>query len=912
MSKEPVFMKSRSSQEIRSQFLEFFEQHDHRVYSSYPLVPPNDPTLLFTNAGMVQFKDIFTGKEPRNHPRAASSQKCVRAGGKHNDLENVGFTARHHTFFEMLGNFSFGDYFKKDAIRFAWEFLVDWMQLPEDRLWVSVFEGDPSDGLPPDEEAADIWHSETGIAKDRILRFGKHDNFWSMGDTGPCGPCSEIHFDQGDRVACNQSGGCLGVACECDRFLEIWNLVFMQFERDDNGKLTALPAPSIDTGMGLERLCAVMQSSQWNYDTDLFLPLINQMGSLCSKPYGRDLGWDVSLRVVADHARATAFLISDGVLPSNEGRGYVLRRIMRRAIRHGHKLGVSALFFHEICLRVVELMAGVYPELEDRKTLLEKAVRLEEETFRRTLENGLRILKREMSQQASLGARRLPGKLVFDLQTRDGFPPDLTAVIAKEQGFSIDHTSYQKEWEHHQQVSSSGLGMQETDRIYHAVLNQAGGSAFSGYETTEGTGKVLALIQLAPDNTDQAHKIQATRNLLEHASKGERIEAVISPTPFYGESGGQIGDTGLISSDTFKGVIENTLKPLSDLTVHRIHVIDGSISIGDTVRLTVDPERRTSVRLNHSATHLLQAALRKILGTHVNQKGSLVAPDRLRFDFSHFAAMTREEIAATEQLVNQLIRRNYSINTTQTDLDGARNAGATMLFGEKYEQQVRMVQMGDVSLELCGGTHAERTGDIGVFKIISESSVQAGVRRIEALTGSDALERFQQFEHQLMQAASVLKSSPDDLNERLNNMIVRERELVRKIEKLKQAAACGPTSNPLENSKEIKGIKALFLNTQGIELSGLRDFTDNLKDRMGGGVVMTTANAGNKISLVCSVSKQFTDRLQAGQLLKEVLLVTGGKGGGRADFAQGGGGDPQLTDQAEKEFYRLVLEKLSA
>jgi alanyl-tRNA synthetase len=894
-------MESRSSREIRSEFLRYFEEQGHRTCSSYPLVPPNDPTLLFTNAGMVQFKDVFTGKEQRDFKRAASSQKCVRAGGKHNDLENVGFTARHHTFFEMLGNFSFGDYFKKDAVRYGWEFLVDWMKLPADRLWVTVFEGDSKENLPADDEAAALWQSEVGVPQDRILRFGKADNFWSMGEVGPCGPCSEIHYDQGDSVPCNQPGGCRGIACECDRYLEVWNLVFMQFERDAAGRLSPLPAPSIDTGMGLERLAALVQGVNSNYKTDLFVPLITRMGEIAGVKLGTKPETDTSLRVIADHARATAFLMADGVLPSNEGRGYVLRRIMRRAIRHGNKLGVDEVFFHEICLGVVEMMSAAYPELNEQQTLIEKATRLEEETFRRTLTNGLKILKKEIASLKERNETLLPGKLVFDLQTRDGFPPDLTGVIAREHGLTVDEATRQKAFEHHQQISAGNLGLEVVDEIYPEVLGETGATEFTGYEETEGQGTILALLALG----------DKSRSRVEAGETGETLEAVISPTPFYGETGGQVGDTGLTGADGFRGEVLHTSRPLPDLIVHRIKITDGRLKVGDRVQLSVDTERRQAIRLNHSATHLLQAALRKVLGRHVNQQGSMVAPDRFRFDFPHFAPMTREEIRAVETDVNRRIRQNLPVEVTFTDVEGARKAGATMLFGEKYGERVRMVRMGD-SLELCGGTHSERTGDIGVFKIVSEGSIKAGVRRIEAVTGAEAIRRFQSAAETLGLVVDALKIPQEQLLERVQALVGRERKLAKEIEGLKQlAATAGAVSDPTGDAREIAGVKVLATRATGIQLAGLRDFADRLRDKLGTAVVLAFAEDRGKLSAVCSISKDLTKRLKAGDLLKQVFALTGGKGGGRPDFAQGGGGDPALMDKAISEFYPLVERALS-
>ncbi len=897
-------MDKMTASQIRQEFLNYFEENDHKVVSSYPLVPPNDPSLLFTNAGMVQFKDVFTGQEKKDFVRATSSQKCVRAGGKHNDLENVGTTARHHTFFEMLGNFSFGDYFKPEAIRFGWEFLTERMGLDKDRLWVSVFEGDPAEDLPADDEAARIWEQDIGVPPERILRFGKKDNFWAMGDTGPCGPCSEIHYDQGDLVPCTEPGECQGVACECDRYLEVWNLVFMQYNRDKTGKLTPLPAPSIDTGMGLERLAVVVQGKGSNYDTDLFTPLLDCMGEIAGKPYGSSPDSDTSLRVVADHARATAFLMADGVLPSNEGRGYVLRRIMRRAIRHGAKLGVDEPFFHRVCQQVVDEMSPAYPELTGNAELIDKAVRLEEETFRRTLTNGLKLLQKEIDRLEAAGGQELPGKLVFDLKTRDGFPTDLTAVIAREHGLSIDQAGYEEHWRNHQEVSSGDLGLSGVDDAYKQVLAEHGPSEFTGYEQTEGEGQVLALLASADGQPRPVQRAEA----------GDQVEVVISPTPFYGEAGGQIGDRGSLSSEAgLAAEVLDAKRTLPELIVLTVKIGEGTLAVGDRIRQVVDDQRRQNIRLNHSATHLLQAALRKVLGNHVNQKGSLVAPDRLRFDFSHFAAMTPDEIAQVEREVNALIRNNAPIEIDHTDLDGARAAGATMLFGEKYSDEVRMVRMGPESLELCGGTHASRTGDIGLFQIVAETAVQAGVRRLEAVTGPGAVEHVQRTAEQLARAAAALKTTPAELVERVQVITERERKLAREVEDMKRLLATAGAGRDLAaDARTIEGVKVLALRVEGIKLSGLREFADQLRDKLGGGIVLAAAEEGGKLSTVCTVAKELTERVKAGDLLKAFFEKTGGRGGGRPDFAQGGGGDPALVPEAIEAFYPLVERALSA
>ncbi len=935
-------MEMFSSSEIRSRFLKYFQSQGHRIVPSYPLVPPNDPTLLFTNAGMVQFKDIFTGKEKSDFRRATSSQKCLRAGGKHNDLENVGYTARHHTFFEMLGNFSFGDYFKREAIRFAWEFLTDAVKLPRERLYATVFGGDTDERLPADDEAVEYWRTEAGIRPERILRFGKKDNFWSMGDTGPCGPCSEILFDQSDRVPCTVASGCRGPGCDCDRYIEIWNLVFMQFERKADGTLIKLPAPSIDTGMGLERLCATLQGVTSNYETDLFTPLIQEMAYLSGKKVGADPDTDVSLRVIADHARASAFLLADGVLPSNEGRGYVLRRIMRRAIHNGsNKLGVNEPFFHQVCLKVVEIMSAAYPELTSQQALIEQASKQEEETFRRTLDNGMRLLNKEiderkeaLSKQVSLQGQInahahtkgsltvLPGKLIFDLQTRDGFPPDLTAKIAKEQGFEIDQAAYQQAWEQHQEVSGRGLGLSGVDDVFKTLLSEHGPTIFTGYEKLEDDGAVLAILEIREEKDEKGRLQVGQRRPVETADSDKIVEVIVNRTPFYGESGGQVGDTGSLTVDSSPchAEVEDSYRPLPDLIVHRVRIIKGSLRQGDRVHLTVDAERRQAIRLNHSATHLLQAALRQVLGAHINQKGSLVAPERLRFDFSHFAPLSDEELQRVEAAVNARIRQNSSIQVAVTTIADARTHGATMLFGEKYGEKVRMVRMGD-SLELCGGTHSERTGDIGLFLIENQSAVQTGVRRLEAVTGVGAVKRIQKIKNIVHEAEVAFKVPEAQVLERLKVLIERERKLAKEVDLLKRqvnlAANISAHSNVEGNlgvshpePRVIAGVKVLYTKTKGIELASLRAFVDQLRDKLGGGVVLASAEEHEKLSLVCSVSKELTDRVRAGDVLKALFGITGGRGGGRADFAQGGGGDPALLKKAIETFYERVSAAL--
>ena len=891
-----------TSEQIRKLFLDYFARQGHRVCRSYPLVPPGDPTLLFTNAGMVQFKDVFTGRQKVDFKRAASSQKCVRAGGKHNDLENVGRTARHHTFFEMLGNFSFGDYFKREAIAFAWEFLTREVKLPPERLWVTVFAGDSKQNLPPDDEAERIWREEVGVPADRILRFGAKDNFWSMGDTGPCGPCSEIHYYQGEHLPCDRPGGCAGLACECDRYLEVWNLVFMQYERSADGRLSPLPAPSIDTGMGLERLAAVLQGEDSNYHTDLFRPLLELGGQLSGRSYGRSSEDDVSLRVIADHARAAAFLLADGVLPSNEGRGYVLRRIMRRAIRHGHRLGVEKPFFHLVCARVVEMMGGVYPELVAGRGLIVQAVEQEEISFRRTLESGLKKLRREVERLRSSGGRLIPGELVFELQATDGFPPDLTAVIAAEQGLEIDEPGYQKAFARHQEISSGELGLEGKEEIWLRLQDELGATEFLGYQTLQAEGRVLALVRPKDGG----------RQTVEAAGAGEEVEAIISPTPFYGESGGQVGDSGEARWPKGRARVLDCKKPAGELIVHRLRVEEGTLERGQRLELEVDGERRDHIRRNHSATHLLQAALRRVLGAHVNQSGSLVAPDYFRFDFSHFAALSPEQLGQVELLVNRMIQADAPVEVSWTDIEDARRRGATMLFGEKYGERVRLVAMGEFSRELCGGTHVEKTGQIGAFFILSEGSVKAGIRRIEGVTGEGALKYVNRLREHLERSCAVLRTSPAELSGRLEQLLEKQRQLEQQLEQLKLQKASGAAADPLAAARSVAGVRALGLRAEGLELAGLRNFADQLLGRLGSGVVLALTADGEKLAGACAVSKDLSGRLDARKVLQAVFAVTGGRAGGRADFAQGGGGRSEKAEAGLDEFYRQLEQMLKA
>jgi alanyl-tRNA synthetase len=777
----------KTGSEIRQLFLKFFEDRGHTVVSSSSLVPHNDPTLLFTNAGMNQFKDCFLGAEKRDYVRAATAQKCVRAGGKHNDLENVGRTARHHTFFEMLGNFSFGDYFKKEAIAYAWEFLTVDLGIDKDRLYVSVY--------TDDDEAADIWHDQGGVPRDRIFRF-EEDNFWAMGDTGPCGPCSEIFYDNGEQIGCG-SPDCT-VGCDCDRYMEVWNNVFMQFDRQPDGELVPLPKPAVDTGMGLERLATVLQKVQSNYDTDLLRDIIAYIEKLAGKTYGVNDEDDVSMRVIADHSRATAFLIADGVLPSNEGRGYVLRRIMRRAMRHAKMLGFEDPVLYKTAGFVLEFMAGAYPTEAERKDFVARVVQNEEERFIATLGNGLRILQDEVTRLRRAGQTVIPGETVFKLYDTYGFPVDLTADIVEKDGFSLDEGGFETCMEGQRSKAREhwkGSGEEAVSAIYKQLAEQGIRSTFSGYEKTADTGTVLALIRNGKP--------------VEEAACGETVEVVTSTTPCYGESGGQVGDTGELVTAEARLRIVNTRKPLETLPVHVCEVVTGAIRKGDTASIRVDAERRQKIVLNHTATHLLQAAMQKILGSHIKQAGSLVEPERLRFDFTHFSPVTREELLQIEAEVNARIRDNAAVKSEVMAAEAARAAGAMALFGEKYGDEVRVISVGGYSKELCGGTHANAAGDIGLFRILSEGGIAAGVRRIEAVTGDGALAEVHRQERTLLRIADLVKSDPQQLETRLVKLVERQKEMERELATLESRLKASQAEYIMNHVEEIQGVRLL-------------------------------------------------------------------------------------------------------
>jgi alanyl-tRNA synthetase len=869
-------MKSMTSNELRQAFLDYFGENDHEQVASSPLVPGNDPTLLFTNAGMVQFKDVFLGTDQRKYNRAATSQRCVRAGGKHNDLENVGYTSRHHTFFEMLGNFSFGDYFKREAIQYAWEFLTETLGLPPEKLWVTVFEDD--------DEAADIWLNEMKIDPKRFSRLGAKDNFWAMGETGPCGPCSEIFFDHGEKIA----GGPPGTPDEDgDRYVEIWNLVFMQFDRSAGGDMTPLPKPSVDTGMGLERIAAVMQGVHSNYQIDLFANLIDAV----AKTLGVKNDGSSSLNVIADHIRACSFLIVDGVLPGNEGRGYVLRRIIRRAIRHGKKLGAQGLFFSKLVAPLAREMGDAYPELKKAQAHVEKVLAKEEQRFAETLDQGMEMLEAAI---ADLSSDEIPGDVVFKLYDTYGFPVDLTADIARERSLSVDQAGFEE----------AMAGQRDRARAA-SKFSAAGGdaiktdleSSFSGYEGTAASGEVVALFN-AGKPVDQ---------LL----VGDDGAVVLSATPFYGESGGQVGDTGVLSAGDHSFTVVDTQKS-GKAIVHYGSVQAGEFSVGDEVDAHVDEKRRQAIRLNHSATHLMHAALRVVLGDHVQQKGSLVAPDRLRFDFSHYERVTTEQQQEIEDIVNDEIRRNVTADTQLMTYDDAVASGAMALFGEKYDDRVRVLNFGGFSIELCGGTHVDRTGDIGVFKITSETGIASGVRRIEGVTGKGALQWLDGRQKNLDSIAGLLRSQPDEASTKVEQLLKRNKDLEKELASAKQALVTGSGGDLTADVQEIGGIKVLAARIDGADAKTLRDAVDRYKDKLQSAIVVLGSVDDGVVRLAAGVTKDNVDRIGAGDLIKPVAEQVGGKGGGRPDFAQAGGSNPEGLDEALGSVTAWIAEKLAS
>ncbi|EJD5817310.1 alanine--tRNA ligase [Escherichia coli] len=874
---------SKSTAEIRQAFLDFFHSKGHQVVASSSLVPHNDPTLLFTNAGMNQFKDVFLGLDKRNYSRATTSQRCVRAGGKHNDLENVGYTARHHTFFEMLGNFSFGDYFKHDAIQFAWELLTSekWFALPKERLWVTVYESD--------DEAYEIWEKEVGIPRERIIRIGDNkgapyasDNFWQMGDTGPCGPCTEIFYDHGDHIW----GGPPGSPEEDgDRYIEIWNIVFMQFNRQADGTMEPLPKPSVDTGMGLERIAAVLQHVNSNYDIDLFRTLIQAVAKVTG---ATDLS-NKSLRVIADHIRSCAFLIADGVMPSNENRGYVLRRIIRRAVRHGNMLGAKETFFYKLVGPLIDVMGSAGEDLKRQQAQVEQVLKTEEEQFARTLERGLALLDEEL---AKLSGDTLDGETAFRLYDTYGFPVDLTADVCRERNIKVDEAGFEAAMEEQRRRAreASGFGAD-----YNAMIRVDSASEFKGYDHLELNGKVSALF--------------VDGKAVDAINAGQEAVVVLDQTPFYAESGGQVGDKGELKGANFSFAVEDTQK-YGQAIGHIGKLAAGSLKVGDAVQADVDEARRARIRLNHSATHLMHAALRQVLGTHVSQKGSLVNDKVLRFDFSHNEAMKPEEIRAVEDLVNAQIRRNLPIETNIMDLEAAKAKGAMALFGEKYDERVRVLSMGDFSTELCGGTHASRTGDIGLFRIISESGTAAGVRRIEAVTGEGAITTVHADSDRLSEVAHLLKGDSNNLADKVRSVLERTRQLEKELQQLKEQAAAQESANLSSKAIDVNGVKLLVSELSGVEPKMLRTMVDDLKNQLGSTIIVLATVAEGKVSLIAGVSKDVTDRVKAGELIGMVAQQVGGKGGGRPDMAQAGGTDAAALPAALASVKGWVSAKL--
>ncbi|MBT6287660.1 MAG: alanine--tRNA ligase [Oceanospirillales bacterium] len=863
------------SAEIRSQFLEYFQENGHTIVSSSPLIPGNDPTLLFTNAGMVQFKDVFTGEETRPYHRATTSQRCVRAGGKHNDLENVGYTARHHTFFEMLGNFSFGDYFKEDAIRFAWDFLTKRLGLPEERLWVTVHHSD--------KEAEDIWIQTIGVDPNRLSRLGDKDNFWSMGDTGPCGPCSEIFYDHGPDVPGGPPGS---DDDDLDRYIEIWNLVFMQFEQSADGTRTPLPKPSVDTGMGLERIAAVMQHVHSNYEIDLFQALLKAAAEVT---HTQDLEAK-SLRVIADHIRSCSFLICDGVLPSNEGRGYVLRRIIRRAIRHGHKLGCDQPFFHKIVHTLVAEMGEAYAELRDNEDRIVAALKQEEAQFAKTLDAGMKVLEDAVS---SLTSKTLPGELIFRLYDTHGFPVDLTNDIARERDLELDIEGFEKAMDEQREKSRQGSSFAVEGQVR---FDLDGSTEFLGYTHLDASAVVVALAK----DGEQVDALAA----------GDSGIVVLNQTPFYAESGGQQGDRGSLTSANGSYQVMGTKKFGSHFG-HEGKLGMGELKVGDTVNARVEGPRRQATALNHSATHLLHAALRTVLGDHVTQKGSLVTHERTRFDFSHPQPVTAEELIAIESMVNREIRQNEVVETRVMPIEEAKAAGAMALFGEKYDDEVRVLSMGDFSVELCGGTHVARTGDIGLFKILSEGGVASGVRRIEAVTGEGALEQVVALEATLDQAAALLKTGADSIVSKIEQMTERLKVTEREVDALKMKLATQAGGDLLDDVVDVCGVQCLVASLDGQDPKTLRDTLDRVKNRLSQGVVVLATVRDEKVNLIAGVTDNLTDRVKAGDLIGFVAAQVGGRGGGRADMAQAGGTEPASLPDAMKSVAAWLEEQLS-
>jgi len=868
--------------EARQIFLDYFTKHNHQYVRSSSLVPQDDPTLLFVNAGMVQFKRVFTGDEKRDYSTAVTSQKCVRAGGKHNDLENVGYTARHHTFFEMLGNFSFGDYFKEKAIKFGWDLLTNGYGFDKEKLWVSVFH--------EDDEAFEIWRDQEGVPEERIVRLGEEDNFWAMGDTGPCGPCSEIHIDRGVEFGCDRKDCAVG--CDCDRWLELWNLVFMQFEKDEQGNMEPLPKPSIDTGLGLERVISVLQDVPTNYDTDLFIPIMEKVGELAGKKRGESDQVEVAMKVIADHSRASAFLICDGVLPSNEGRGYVLRRIMRRAIRYGRSIGLLKPFLHETVQTVFTIMDKAYPELKDSSAFILNVVRNEEEKFLETLDTGLKLLEATLSDLKKSKANTIPGDIIFKLYDTFGFPVDIIQDHVKEMDIELDLDGFDKAMAEQKARSKSTKKFEGVGEAYKALTSEGVKTTFKGYDGIEGESDVLIIVS---DDKELAS-----------AKAGDTIEFVTSETVFYAESGGQAGDSGIAENADCTIEVQDTVKDPTGIFIHKGQVKSGALKKGEKLTLKVDAGKRKSTALNHTATHILHSALKKVLGDHVKQAGSLVTDSRLRFDFTHFSAVTPDQIQAIEAEANFRIRENYLVQTKEMSMDEAVKSGATALFEEKYGDVVRVVSQGDFSSELCGGTHTKRSGDIGVFRILTEIGIASGVRRIEAATGKNALEVIHKEQAALDTAAGLLKGSKEDMVPKIETLLKEKKALEKELESIKAKMASKSVENLNDAVKEINGVKVISKRVDIENPSQLRDLADKFKAKIESGVVLLGAESNGKALLISVVTDDLTGKYKAGEIVKAAAKEVGGGGGGRPDMAQAGGSKPENLDKALESVYQTI------
>jgi alanyl-tRNA synthetase len=869
--------------EIRQLYLDFFQKHGHRVVRSSSLIPRDDPTLLFTNAGMVQFKRTFLGEEKRDYLRATTSQKCVRAGGKHNDLENVGYTARHHTFFEMLGNFSFGDYFKEKAVDFAWDLLTNGYGLPAEKLWASVY--------LDDDDAYDLWHKRIGIPESRMIRLGEEENFWAMGDTGPCGPCSEIHLDRGEEQGCGRPD--CDVACDCDRFLEIWNLVFMQFNRDEAGVMTPLPKPSIDTGLGLERMASVIQGTKTNFETDLIYPIIQRAEALAEKSYGSSETDDVAMKVIADHSRAAAFLIGDGVLPSNEGRGYVLRRIMRRAIRYGRNLGLKRPFLHETARVVFDIMAPAYPELKEASAFITNVIENEEVRFSETLDNGLRVLNDALADIRVKGEKKVPGDLIFKLYDTFGFPVDIVRDVVRDEGLTLDTEGFDARMAQQRKQSRSKIAFSGISDAYRQLSAAGEKPEFVGYGTLTCEARVVLLVQDGKS--------------VDGADAASEVEVVTTATPFYGEAGGQVGDRGTITAPDMEMAVTDTIKDPTGIIIHKGRLQRGRLENGQTVMLTVDGEHRGAVALNHTATHILHAALRNELGDHVKQAGSLVSADRLRFDFTHFSQIAPDALERIETFVNDRIRQNVPVDVEEMDMDQAMASGATALFEEKYGDRVRVISLETFSRELCGGTHTGRTGNIGLFKIVTEASVASGVRRIEALTGKAALDHVQQTNRIVQQLSQMIKDKPDNLVTRVESIQTTMKASEKETERIKTKMA-EMQADEGGQVAEINGVKTVVQQVTVEKPAALRELADRFKDRIGSGIVVLGCEAGGKALLIVVVTKDLVKRFHAGNMIKAIAGVVGGGGGGRPDMAQAGGTQPHNLEKALDKARELIQE----